>query len=292
MNMKLSFLVLTLSILALTTSAQSYSRDSSWVRKGIINANLSQSSLSNWSAGGESAVGLESMLAYDINYKKGNQLWNNRFEFAYGLNYTDNNGTRKTNDKIYVSSTYGYQVVKNLYASALLSFQSQFAKGYNYDVNDINYISRFLSPGYLTVGAGATWTPKPYFTATISPATWRGTFVRDDSLANIGAYGVDEGDHLLSEFGANVKMEVTYEFLKNMTIYSRLNLYSNYLEDTKNVDVAWDVILNMKINSWFSASITTNLIYDNDQKIEQKDGTLSPKVQFKEVLGVGLHFSF
>lgn len=96
----------------------------------------------------------------------------------------------------------------------------------------------------------------------------------------------------MSEFGANLKAEVNYEFLPNMKIYSRLELYSNYLEDPQNVDVRWEVQLNMAINKWFSTTLSTNLLYDNDVKIAQKDGTAGPRVQFKEVLGVGLQINF
>lgn len=77
-----------------------------------------------------------------------------------------------------------------------------------------------------------------------------------------------------------------------MTIYSRVDFFSNYLEDTKNVDVRWDVLLNMKVNKWFSANISTNMIYDNDTKIVQKDGSKGPRLQFKEVLGVGFQVNF
>ena len=82
-------------------------------------------------------------------------------------------------------------------------------------------------------------------------------------------------------------MEAKYEFLKNMTVFSRLNLYSNYLKDPQNVDISWDIQLNMAINQWFSCNITTNMIYDNDTKILQKDGTKGPRLQFKEALAVG-----
>ena len=77
-----------------------------------------------------------------------------------------------------------------------------------------------------------------------------------------------------------------------MTIYSRLEFYTNYLDQPQNIDIRWDVLLNMKINNWFSTNLTTNLIYDNDVKIVQKDGTAGPRVQFKEILGVGLQFNF
>lgn len=263
-----------------------------WTKKGISNLNFSQVSLSNWAAGGESSIGLDALIAYSLDYKRDKHLWTNRLEMAYGLNYTDNNGTRKTNDKLYLSTNYGYLLKKNLYWSTFLTFQTQFGKGYNYDVSSDDFISRFMSPAYLTIGTGLTWTPKPFFTATISPAAWRGTIVMSEQLSDQGAFGVDPGDHFLTEFGANVSMEVNYEIFKNITLYSRLNLYSNYLDKPKNVDVTWDVILNMKINNWISANISTNMIYDDDQKIAQEDGTSGPRLQFKEALGIGLQFAF
>ncbi len=68
-----------------------------------------------------------------------------------------------------------------------------------------------------------------------------------------------------------------------MTIYSRVDLFSNYLEDPQNVDVRWDVQLNMTVNKWFSANISTNLIYDNDTKIVQKDGSKGHAYNLKKV---------
>ena len=245
------------------------SRDSSWTYGGNGGLNLSQVSLSNWASGGENAVGFDVLLNYSADYKKNKHLWQNRIEMAYGLNQTETSGTKKTNDKLYFSSTYGYGMTKSLYLSALLNFNTQFAKGYDYKTEPRTYISRFMSPGYLTTGLGLTWNPKNWITATFSAISWRGTFVSSKILSDEGSFGVDPGEHLFSEMGGNLKVEVKYEFLKNMTIYSRVDLFSNYLEDPQNVDVRWDVQLNMTVNKWFSANISTNLIYDNDTKIVQ-----------------------
>ena len=266
--------------------------DTTWKRGGNIGINLSQVSLSQWAAGGDNAVGFNLQFNYFANYKKAKHLWNNRLELDYGLNKTKSDGTKKTNDKIYLSSTYGYEIAKNWYASGLMTFQTQFAKGYDYNVDPDVFISRFMSPGYLTTGLGLTWNPKNWITATFSAISWRGTFVSSKILSDEGSFGVDPGEHLFSEMGGNLKVEVKYEFLKNMTIYSRLEFYTNYLEQPQNIDIRWDVLLNMKINNWFSTNLTTNLIYDNDVKIVQKDGTAGPRVQLKEILGVGLQFNY
>lgn len=267
-------------------------KDSSWMLSGMAALNLTQISLSNWSAGGEDAIGFDIHFAYSADYKKKKHLWQNRLELAYGLNRTETDGSKKTNDKIYFSSTYGYELTKSLYFSSMVNFNSQFAKGYDYKTEPRTLISRFMSPGYVMGGLGLTWNPKSYFTATLSAISWRGTFVSSNILSDEGAFGVEPGKHLYSEMGGNLKVEVNYEFLKNMTIYSRVDLFSNYREQPQNVDVRWDVLLNMKVNKWFSANVSTNMIYDNDTKITQEDGSKGPRLQFKETLGVGVQVNF
>ena len=249
-------------------------------------------SLTNWAAGGDNSVAFDLQGTYQINYKKGKHLWNNRIELAYGLNKTGDDGTRKANDKIYLNTNYGYAIAKSWYASAFATFQTQFSPGYDYSVNKDIAISEFMAPAYLTTGLGFTYDPGKIFTVVLSPAAWRGTFVLNDRLSDEGAYGVDPGKHLLSSFGANLKGEAKYEFLKNMTVYSRLDLYSDYLHKPLNIDVNWEVQVNMIINKWFSTTLTTNLMYDDDVKIVQNDGTKGARVQFKEILGVGVQFNF
>ncbi len=263
-----------------------------WSRTGMAGATLSQVALSNWSAGGDNSVAFDLNFACGLDYKQGRRLWNNRLELAYGMSNTSSAGARKTDDKIYLSSTYGYRIAPKWYASGFVTFNSQFANGFDYATDPATLISQFMAPGYLTAGPGFTWTPAAWFKATLSPAAWRGTFVLDDALSDAGAYGVDPGRTLLSEFGASATLEATKEFLLNMTVYSRLVLYSNYLRKPGNVDVNWDTQLVMKINKWFSANLSVSMIYDDDTKLPRSDGTPGPALQVKEVLGVGLQVVF
>ena len=41
------------------------------------------------------------------------------------------------------------------------------------------------------IGTGVTWSPNKIFTATFTPASWRGTIVADSRLSDEGAFGVD-----------------------------------------------------------------------------------------------------
>lgn len=265
---------------------------SNWTKEGFAGLKLTQVSLTNWSAGGQSSVSFDAQFTYKADYKKDRSIWQNRLELGYGMTKNKDEDTKKANDKIYLSSNYGYRLHKNLYWSVQGTFESQFDKGYNYNTPDADFISRFMAPGYLTFGTGLTWNPKPWFTATVTPAAWRGTFVLEDRLSDEGAFGVDPGDKLLSAFGASVKAEVTHTLMENVKLYSRLELFSDYLENPQNIDIKWDVQLNMAVNKWLAATLSTNLIYDDDIKIAKKDGTKGPRVQFKEVLGIGLQVHF
>lgn len=264
-----------------------------WKRQGTLSINASQTSLTHWAAGGENSVAGNAALVYSIDYERDRSLWKNRLELGYGLSSTKATGTRKTTDRIYFNSTYGYKLVEHLYASFFVNFQSQFAKGYNYDVSKTDYISRFMAPGYLSLGPGVTWTPKEWFTATLSPASWRGTFVQDEKLSKSGSYGVKPGEKLHSEFGANLKLEAQFDPMTNISVHSRLELFSNYLQKPQNIDVNWDTVITARVNKWFSASLTLNMIYDDDVRfVWTEGGRAIPAVQFKEVLGLGFMAAF
>ncbi|MBQ8423432.1 MAG: DUF3078 domain-containing protein [Coprobacter sp.] len=274
-----------------------------WKTTGFAGLKFTQSSFTNWASGGENALALDAQFTYQADYKNEAHLWQNRIEFAYGFNQTKDDPLKKTTDKIYLNSNYGFNIHKTLYLSAFLTYQSQFSNGYNYSGDNRTFVSRFMAPAYVSAGLGITWTPAKIFTLVFTPVTWKGTFVLDESLSDQGAFGVKPGCKSLNEGGANLKAELNYDIMKNVNLYSRLNLFTDYCrgKEVKNIDVAWDVQINFTINKWLSASVSTNLIYDNDIKlpydIKNEAGEVvgegkCPKVQFKEVLALGLQYNF
>lgn len=283
----------TAKTVATVTSPDATTNVSAWQRSGNASINISQAAFSDWNAGGDPSLAIDAAFNYSINYKAGKNLWLNRLELACGINRTNSNGTRKTNDKIYLSSNYGYLLVPKLYASAIATFNTQFDKGYNYTVSSTDYISRFLAPGYLSAGLGLTYTPKTWLTVVLSPATWRGTFVHDKKLSDIGAFGVAPGKKLLNEFGAHLRVEVNTPLWQRLSLYSRLEFYANYLRNPQNVDVNWDIQLNYALTGWLTANLQVNLIYDDDIKFGQT--ATNPgyaHLQVKEVLGIGFQVKF
>ena len=71
---------------------------------------LTQVSFTNWATGGDNAFAFDLQGTYQADYKHNRHVWKNRLELAYGLNKTKGDGLKKTSDKIYLNSNYGYEI--------------------------------------------------------------------------------------------------------------------------------------------------------------------------------------
>ncbi|MDX9880986.1 MAG: DUF3078 domain-containing protein [Prolixibacteraceae bacterium] len=268
-----------------------------WKLGGSSGISFSQVSLSNWVAGGKSSASGTFLFNSFANYSKENVSWENALNLGYGLMKEKDNDAVKTDDKIDFSSKLGLKSKGKIYYTALFNFRSQMTNGYKYPDTD-NAISRFMAPGYFTLALGVDYKPTDKFSLFVSPLTGKMTVVSDDQLSAAGAFGVKPGDKSRSEMGAFIKTQFKTEVVKNVSLETKLDLFSNYLDTPQNMDVYWDVLVNMKINSFMSANLITNLIYDHDIKIavdKNNDGVadaVGPRIQFKELFGIGLNFKF
>ena len=266
-----------------------------WKVGGIYNLNFNQAALSNWSAGGDkSSLSLSTFLNMHAYYKKGKHVWDNTLDLAYGFVNTTSLGTRKSDDRMDLLSKYGYEVGKNWYISGLFNFRSQFAKGYAYPANLPKQVtSDFLAPAYILLAPGLNYKPNDEFSFFISPATARWIIVHNDSLASVGAFGVDSGKNSRFQFGAFATISYNKKISASAVYTGRLDLFSNYLHNPQNISVNWTNILAVKISKLLSMSLTVNMIYDNDIKSVNADGTQGgPKLQLQELFGVGLAYKF
>ena len=260
--------------------------DTSWKKGGFIGINFNQVNLSQWAPGGENSLALASTFNLFANYAKGKNEWSNSLDLAYAVLKSGSEDLHKSDDRIELNSKYGHKLSDHWLYSGLVNFKSQFAAGYKYP-DDSTVISKFMAPGYLTVSAGFTYKPVDYFEVMISPATAKFTFVTDETLSDAGAYGVDSGKTVRSEFGAYLNLLFKKDIMENVTFKTKLELFKNYSaksdETASKIDVNWDASLEMKINSYLSASINTQLVYDAD---------VIERTQFKEVLGIGFGMKF
>ncbi|MFN8206373.1 MAG: DUF3078 domain-containing protein [Bacteroidales bacterium] len=265
-----------------------------WKIGGLSALNFNQVSLTNWAAGGQSSVAGTALFNLTANYKKGKNAWDNVLNLAYGKNF-QNMGKKewdeiKSEDKIDFTSKYGRAASDKLFMTFLINFRSQFDKGYKIiDDSTSLVISKFMAPGYLTISAGIDFKPAEGFSIYASPVTGKVTFVMDKTLSDAGAFGVDSGSMVRNEFGGFIKAAVNKTIMENVTLQSSIDLFSNYLDKPGNIDVNWQVLIGMKINKYLTASISTQLIYDDNIKVTDKDYA---KTQFKEAFALGISYQF
>ncbi len=267
-----------------------------WRRGGVSSLNLSQTSLTNWAAGGQNSFSVNGLLSLFAHYKSEEEAWDNTLDIGYGLlKQGRNSDYMKTDDKFDFLSKYGRQAFGNFYYAALFNFRTQMTPGFDYAA-DTTKISNLLAPAYLLGALGLDYKPNNYFSAFIAPVTGKITIVNDQELADQGAFGVDPGENTLTEFGGYVRLifsrdDFTPELLRNVSFTTKLDLFSNYLNNPQNIDVNWETLIAMKVNRFLSVNFTTHLIYDDDIDIEV-DGVAAPRVQFKEILAVGFSYNF
>lgn len=299
-----------------------------WNKGGNFGLNVTQTYLSNWAAGGQSSVATTGLLGLFANYAKDNNSWDNTLDMAFGVLRQGEGGQWiKTDDRLDFSSKYGRRASKNWYYSALLNFRTQFAPGYNIvdgrevrtigeGENEVDArISDFMSPGYSLFALGMDFKPNENFTAFIAPATVKTTYVFNQDLADQGAFGVEgattdangniiepgTGKNIRNELGGFIKMMYKRALMENVDFQTRVDLFSNYQNNPQNIDVNWEVLINMTINKYLQASITTQLLYDDDIDINRGTVTdaegvevpdLGPGTQFKQVLAIGFKYGF
>jgi Protein of unknown function (DUF3078). len=292
----------------MTLSAQESTDKKNWAFNGNAGFNVSQSYFTNWAAGGQSAINWLGTFNYTANYTKDNFKLNNNVQLALGYSYFDfKYKPIKTDDKIELTSLAALKATEKLNYSLELAFRSQFAYGYDYKVDSTNVISKLLAPAYISLGLGSEWVPNSHFSLNFSPLTGRITIVNDQYLANDGAYGVEPahlslpdstwiaGRKTRCEFGLRIAAKTSFNIVENVTLQSKLELFSNYLNHPERVDVDWQNLIVMKINSWLNCNISTHLIYDYDVPFYDMNPStgepeldLNSKVQFKEVLSLGI----
>jgi len=253
-----------------------------WKYSGLTSLTFGQTSLQNWVAGGNNTVSGDFIFNASVNYLKDKVFWDNNLAVEYGLIYSSATDWMKAADKLNLTSIAGRKISKTWSLSALLNFYTQFANGYNYPDRS-RYISTLMAPGYLDIALGFTYKPNAKYSLFLSPITERATFVLNDSLSNVGAFGVDPGKKTKFETGAYLLASTTQKISSNLNLISSVDLFTPYTKDFGHINVNWDLLVNYKINKLLTATLNTTVRY------YEKEIT---KVQFKEILGLGLTYNF
>lgn len=297
-------------LVALICAASAFAQETapetvpSFWKKGVITQiGFSQLSLTNWAAGGSGSISLNTYIDTYADYKKDNVIWNNELQMGYGfIESFDENGFKKSDDRLILDSKWGYKATDKLYFSSVFNMRSQFATGYSGD----KVTSAFFAPANLSLGLGIDYQPAKNIAINFAPLTGKAVMVAIPELRPNYGFAEDELDYLTRfELGAQLKVDAKLA-VKDFTVASKLQLFSDYLDNPLDVKVNWDVNVDAKISKFFSVSMRTSLIYDSKIKsallrdkrthepILDENGKeqLVAGIQFKELFSVGFSYTF
>ncbi len=266
-----------------------------WIKGVKMQSGLSQVSLTNWAEGGAASISLNAHIDANANYAKDKMIFENRIRMSYGFiqSFDSEKALKeqfsKSEDKLQLDSKWGWMLLDKLYFSSTLNFRTQFSPTYDNYSEDRKIQSSFLSPGYFSLGVGINYRPFGFLSLNLSPATGNLVIVTIPELRE--TYGNQAGQVVRGEFGAQFKMDIKYAF-KGFKISSDLTLFSDYLNNPQNIQVYWDVDTSLELSKLLTLSLRTNLIYDDNIKIPDRDGNNAhARVQFKEVFSLGITYT-
>ncbi len=300
---------------ALKTTVKAATIDSAkhWKCTGVVGLNAAQTALFNWAAGGNNNVTGFVFANVTLSFKKNKWTWDSNLDTEIGEMFSSDFSKyrwRKANDKINFTTKGGYQIHPQWYLTILGSFKTQYAPGFVYasDESYKNMISKFMSPSYTDLALGIEYRPNDIFTIGVYPIAGRMTTCFVDSLRpNYGLSKRNDGSYkpVMLNMGLRINGGINYTLVKNLKIISTITLFTPYTarihdetgQKFGNFDIDWDVALTYNFLKVFNVSLMTSLKYYDQVKIDgpawrkYKEGPRA-RVQFKEVVGLGIGYSF
>jgi hypothetical protein len=304
---------------ALKTKVKAAEIDSAkhWKCTGVVGLNAAQTALFNWAAGGNDNVTGFVFANVTLSYKKDKWTWDSNLDTELGEMFSSEYQKykwRKANDKLNFTTKVGFQMHPQWYLSMLGSFRSQYAPGKDYkkvdagEADEPTLISKWLSPSYTDLALGIEYRPNDIFTIGVYPVAGRLTTCLEEELRpNYGLSQRDDGTYksVMLNMGLRINGGINYTLVKNLKIISTITLFTPYtarIHDENgqkfgNFDVDWDVAIAYNFLKVFSVSLMTSLKYYDKVLIDGpawRNYHAGPRarVQFKEVVGVGIGYNF
>jgi hypothetical protein len=262
-----------------------------WKKTITFGLNFNQSAFtSNYAAGGVTAVALGTNFIYHTEYNKAPFSYVSELNLQFGVSKNKGQGKRKTNDRIYFDNKLASQLSKHWYIFGSLTFESQFDKGFNYVDHgggyiEQQYISNFMSPGYLTEALGFEYKPTNYFDLRLGTGTARQTFVLDKKIHEFQQdnYGVDTLKTVKNDLAFQLVALFDKDIMKNVHLNTRYALFIPYGQSLEYITHRIDMVLSARVNRLINVSLNGTLLYDKHT---------SPDAQATEGLSLGVLYKF
>jgi len=281
---------------ALENVSNQFMVESPWTLSGKTNLGFSQTGVTKWKSGGQSAYSFLFSFQGKANYAKNNISVDNTLSLYDGWIKPGGEQLQKNEDEIDLISRIGYKAAKNWKYSAEAAFKSQLFSSYYYpDREDV--ISKFVSPVYINLKLGMDYSPNGNFSLLTTPLSFKLIYVNDVDEVNVKDYGIEEGKKTYWQPGLNIDLSWNKIISEDISYSTKYNLFLNYLKPKDDIpDMDWESTLTIQVNTFISVTARLNLKYDNDVLFEVgKDNEGNPimetRWQMKDILSVGFIYS-
>lgn len=256
---------------------------SGWNYGWTAGFNGSQASYSNWSQGGVNNISILANSSISSKYRSGQFAYGFRVNTRYGRSRIENQGTRKTDDRLSIRNRFLYDLTEtgNYSLFGDVNFRTQFDEGFEYEAGPDDedlLISRFMAPAYFTQSAGLAYTPSDDFSFDAGLAL-KQTFVTDEDLQPV--YGLDEGQAVRNEAGLALGTSYEQPIAPDFLLSTSIETFTNLNRSVSSTDVYFSSQLTGKVNDLISTSLQLDLAYDDD---------FSEEIQIQQILSLGVSF--
>ncbi len=276
-NLTLSTLIIFLIGISISIKAQNTTK-TNWNFNGIVGLNISQTSFTNWSQGGENSFVYSFFANFAANYSAGNIKVANSLKLTFGKSKLGKEPYRVNDNELFLQDVFTYNVGFKVEPYVSNIFKTILADGYDYGVTPAKKIASFFDPAYISQSAGFAYERKSF-------KSRLGLGIQETVTNNFTVYSDDpatpEIEKLKVEAGIESVTETKLELAKNF-IYKGYYRFFGRFKEISNWDVRMDNTFSAKINEFMNVNLNVLIIY---KKIE------SPKTQVKEALQLGFSYA-
>jgi len=252
-----------------------------WQKEMVGGINLTQTSLSNWTQGGENSFAWQLNFNFKFINSQEKFNWANSGKVTYGSTKIGDQEFRKSLDEIRLESVLTYKLGTYVNPYIACTAETQFAPGYNYETDPKTQISSFMDPGYFREGIGVGYQPSDIVKSRLGVAL-KQTITSDYPIPYADDPDtVDKIEKTKNEFGAESVTDISWKITKNSLFTSKLELFYAF-KAFDETDVNWDNVFTIMISKYINININFKLFYDKD---------ISKKRQIKQAIAFGFTYS-
>lgn len=221
------------------------------------------------------------LVTFFANFTRKKTIWDSRVTMQLsGLRTGDKSQPFvKTADVLQINTLFGRKLVRNIYLAGMADVRTQLTPTYGQGYfeshnNEFPPTSNAFAPATIKLLPGILWRPNADFKMLLSAISTKMIVVTNNDLAGevdstgtavVGLYGNAVGQNLTSQFGAELRGELTKKMFNDRLIVSSIvDLYANYVDNPQNIAFEWYNSIDLMLIKNWSINLKSDWFYDHN----------------------------